>query len=446
VAKISIVGAGYVGLITGLCFSKIGHQVICVDTDQARVNNINAKQAPIFEKNLDRLLDEQIGRRFEATTSLREAVLKTDYTFIAVGTPFKNVEIDLGYVEIACEQIGVILAEKKSSHVVVVKSTVVPGTTNDIVVPILEKASGKKVNEGFVVAMNPEFLREGSAISDFMNPDRIVIGGSSKAARESVKSLYIDAFKEAEFLLTDNCTAEMIKYATNSLLATLISFSNEIGNLCQEIGIDVVDVEKGLAFDHRLSIRTKGRRLKLGAVDYLKAGCGFGGSCFPKDVRALSAHMKKYGTTPFLLDAVLRVNQDQPQRIFELVKIALQSNFERKKILILGCAFKPGTDDIRESPSIKLISLLKGTGAELMFFDPVAEENVVKAVPNIQPIANLQMMIPKVDVVVLMTMWPEFNELELIFRNMTTQPAMIDGRRFLNPDSFTNYFGIGRGI
>ena len=268
--NVSIIGTGYVGLILGACFSEIGHSVTCVDLDDTRVNDINNKIPPIHEAGLQTLLDKNVGINLVATKDLYEAVLNSDYTFITVGTPFKEDYIDLGFIKESVKQIGLALKDKSSYHTVIVKSTVIPRTTLDVVKPIIEKYSKKNIGDDIGLVMNPEFLREGLAIDDFMNPDRIVIGGCDKKASNLVKSLY-DCYFETDYILTDTTTAEMIKYTANSLLATLISFSNEIGNLCANVGIDSKEVEKGVHLDERFSPLVNDKRV-FPSIDVTKSG------------------------------------------------------------------------------------------------------------------------------------------------------------------------------
>ena len=283
--KISIIGTGYVGLVSGLCFGEVKHEVECVDSDPKKVAMINGGEPPIHEDGLEVLLRKLNGVNFRASSDLVGAVNASDLSMIAVGTPFDGEEIDLKYIREVARQIGAALKDKPGYHVVVVKSTVVPGTTNDVVIPILEEATGKKAGRDFGVGMNPEFLREGEAIGDFMQPDRIVLGGIDERTLDVMAQLY-GPFPGVDVVRTDPRTAEMIKYTANSLLATMISFSNEIGNLCASIpGVDVTEVMRGVHLDKRLSpILKDGTRVKPSFTTYLEAGCGFGGSCFTKDL------------------------------------------------------------------------------------------------------------------------------------------------------------------
>jgi UDPglucose 6-dehydrogenase len=443
--NISVIGTGYVGLVSGVCLAEAGHEVICVDIDRQKVDTINNGQAPIYEKGLDALLQKNIGNRLKATTDFASAIMATEISLIAVGTPFKDKAIDLSYVEAVSGQIGAVLSQKESYHVVVVKSTVVPGTTEEVVLPILEKTSGKKAGTDFGVGMNPEFLREGEAVSDFQYPDRIVIGGIDEQSLDVLAALYAP-FKGVDVIRTRPKTAEMIKYTANSLLATMISFSNEIANLCTAIGgIDVVEVMHGVHLDKRLSpILSDGRRIKPGFTTFLEAGCGYGGSCFPKDVDALIAHGKRFDNPMQLLNAVVQINRRQPQQIMALLDKHF-SSMEGKRTAVLGLAFKPGTDDMRESPSIPVIRSLAERGAVVKAYDPVATKNAreILDLSGIQYCNSLESAIEDADAVVLMTRWPEFEGLPQLLERFEKQPLVIDGRRMLDKQRLSRYDGIG---
>ena len=443
--KISVIGTGYVGLVSGVCLAEKGHRVICVDQDRDKVDKINKGISPIYEKGLVELLRKNINHTMSATTDLRSAVLETDLSMIAVGTPFKGEEIDLTYIKEVSRKIGAALKDKTTYHLVVVKSTVVPGTTDEVVLPILEEASGKKAGIAFGVGMNPEFLREGEAIADFFSPDRIVLGGMDERSVEVLEELY-SVFDNVDKLKTNNKTAEMIKYTANSLLATMISFSNEIANLCTAMGgVDVVDVMKGVHLDKRLSpILADGSRLIPSFTTYIEAGCGFGGSCFPKDVKALIAHGKKFGRTMQLLDAVICINERQPGQVISLIK----NNFPTLKginIAVLGLAFKPGTDDMRESPALPVIQELLTCEARIRAYDPVANGEAEKVLGNhnITYCDDLSSAIDGVQAVVLMTRWEEFRDIPHLLAGLDPQPLFIDGRRMLGKNSLARYEGIG---
>lgn len=443
--NVSIIGTGYVGLVSGACLAEKGHRVICVDVDKDKVQKINNAIPPIYEKGLEELLKKSAGKNLYATADIDKAVFDTDLSIIAVGTPFDGERIDLSYIKMAAAQIGTALASKNTYHVVVVKSTVVPGTTDGIVLPILEEASGKKAGKDFGVGMNPEFLREGEAVSDFMAPDRIVLGAIDDKSLNRLEKLY-DKFKGVDVVRTSTRTAEMIKYASNSLLATMISFSNEIGNLCRTIGgIDVVDVMKGIHLDKRLSpILPDGGRIIPTFTTYLEAGCGFGGSCFPKDVKALISHGKSVESPMPLLDAVIRTNESQPQQIISLLK-KHYTNFENLSVAVLGLAFKPGTDDMRESPAIPVVKTLIDNGAKVAAYDPVAKHEALKLFGNeaIRYCDTLSETVDNADAILLITRWDEFLDLPEIIKKKIPQPVVIDGRRMLEKSSIEVYEGIG---
>jgi len=443
--KISIIGTGHVGLVSGVCLAEKGHQVICVDVDQDKVNQINQGTSPIYEKGLEDLLKKNLDSNLRATTEFYRAVIETDLSLIAVGTPFDGRAIDLSFVETVSRQIGKALKDKDTYHVVVVKSTVVPGTTDEVVLPILEETSGKTAGVDFGVGMNPEFLREGEAIQDVMFPDRIVLGGMDHRTIDALDELY-SVFDGADKLRTNNKTAEMIKYATNSLLATMISFSNEIANLCSAIGdIDVVDVMEGVHLDKRLSpIMPGGERIFPGFTSFLEAGCGFGGSCLPKDVRALIAHGKKHDRPMRLLHEVMRINEEQPRKVLSILKNHFH-RLEGLRVTILGLAFKPDTDDMRGSPAIPIIKELSTQGVLIKAYDPVAKNNAQRLFndKNVSFCEDLDDAVQEVHAIVLITRWEEFKKIPDLLRNLDSQPLVIDGRRMLDKRSVARYEGIG---
>ena len=443
--NVSVIGAGYVGMVTGVCLAEKGHKVVCVDMDRSKVDKINQGIAPIYEKGLEELLKNNIHKNLDATIDLNKAVLKTDISIIAVGTPFDGNEIDLSYIEEVSKQIGAAIKEKTAYHMIVVKSTVVPGTTDEVVLPILEEASEKKAGIDFGVGMNPEFLREGEAIDDFMSPDRIVLGGIDERSIDTLEKLY-SVFEGVDKLRTNNKTAEMIKYASNSLLATMISFSNEIGNLCASIGdVDVVEVMQGVHLDKRLSpIMSDGERIVPSFTTYLEAGCGFGGSCFPKDLSALCAYGKKMGESMQLLDAVLKINKEQPRQIILMLKKHFPL-LKRVPIAVLGMAFKPDTDDIRESPAIPVINELLAQEAQLKVYDPVAKCEAEKLFGNNQILFcdDLDKTIKDVDAIIILTRWKEFKNIPDLLNQIDHPPLVIDGRRMLDKNKIKRYEGVG---
>jgi UDPglucose 6-dehydrogenase len=328
--------------------------------------------------------------------------------------------------------------------VVVVKSTVVPGTTDSVVLPTLEQASGKQAGVDFGVGMNPEFLREGVAVTDFMEPDRIVLGGIDERTLDVMDDIY-RVFAGVDVVRTNPRTAEMIKYTSNSLLATMISFANEIGNLSAAIGgIDVTEVMQGVHLDKRLSPITEQGRVTPSFTTYIESGCGFGGSCFPKDVKALIAHGKQQGLPMSLLDAVIQVNADQPEQMIALLK-KHYPGLRDVKVAVLGLAFKPGTDDIRESPAIPVIRRLLDEGAVVSAFDPIAEREMKHEFSEsvVRYAGTVDAAIESVDAILLITRWSEFDELPVKLSVLDNPPLLVDGRRMLDKASVPRYEGIG---
>lgn len=444
--KISVIGTGYVGLVSGVCLAEKGHDVVCVDVDANKVQRINEGIPPIYEDNLEELLKEVLANgKLTATTDLPSAVMNSELSIIAVGTPFDGEEIDLRFIREVSGQIGRVLADKDSYHVVIVKSTVVPGTTEDVVLPLLEEHSGKSAGTDFGVGMNPEFLKEGEAIKDFMNPDRIVLGGIDQKTIDALEQVYA-AFPGTEKISTSPRTAEMIKYAANSLLATLISFSNEIGNLCTSVGgIDVVDVLDGVCKDKRFSpLAEDGSRIVPAMTTYLEAGCGFGGSCFPKDVKALVEYGTQKNSPMNLLRSVIDINTEQPKKLIALICEEF-SKLENLKVAVLGLAFKPGTDDVRESPALIVIEELTRSGASVTAYDPIANQNTKEALPDceVNYVDSLQACIDGCDVVVLVTSWAEFSDLPSLLEKQSEPPLVVDGRRFFESGLIKRYKGIG---
>ncbi|MFQ5975796.1 MAG: UDP-glucose dehydrogenase family protein, partial [Candidatus Hydrothermarchaeales archaeon] len=364
--------------------------------------------------------------RIKASTNLRQAVLESDISFICVGTPSGLLDyIDLKYIEKVSLEIGKALNEKDGYHIVVVKSTVVPGTTEHSVVPTLENHSGKKCGTDFGVCMNPEFLREGKAIDDFLNPDRIIIGCSDERSTKTLKELY-SGFKST-LMETDPKTAEMIKYATNSFLVTKISFINEIGNICKQLGIDVYEVARGLAMDSRVSPR------------FLNAGIGFGGSCFPKDVKALVGKAKEVYYRPIVLNAAMELNETQALRLVELLE-KKAGPLKGVDVVVLGLAFKPGTDDMREAPSLKIIHSLLKKGARLHLADPEALNEAEKILGRHEMInyySSPDEAVTKGSYILIVTDWDEFKK-EDLYRGK----VVIDGRRIEEAKAADDYEGV----
>jgi UDPglucose 6-dehydrogenase/GDP-mannose 6-dehydrogenase len=443
--KLSIVGTGYVGLVTGVCLADKGHQVVCVDVDEDKVQQINAGKTPFYEPGLAVLLAKNVvAGRLYATTGLEQAVRESDLTLIAVGTPFNRDTIDLTFVRKCAAQVGVALRAKNAYHVVVVKSTVVPGTTDGVVRPILEKESGKVVGRDLGLGMNPEFLSEGEAVHDFMQPDRIVLGGIDERTRDSLAMVY-RSFEGVPVLRTTNKTAEMIKYVSNALLATLISFSNEIGNLCSDLGgVDCVDVMEGVHLSHYLMPVTENGRVRAPIASFVAAGCGFGGSCLPKDVKALIACGNGAESRMGLLKEVIRINEDQPRRMIQLLKERV-ADLRGVWVAVLGLAFKPDTDDLRESPAIRLIDLLLNEGAQVLAYDPVAMPAARKTFADwqITYCESLEEAVRRASALVLVTSWKEFEEIPELMSKLGRDPVLLDSRRQLDRHKIKNYLGVG---
>jgi UDPglucose 6-dehydrogenase len=405
--KLTVIGTGYVGLVTGACFAKLGHTVTCVDVDTTKVELINNGQTPIYEPGLEDLL-QTYAHNLHATTDATTAIYQSDITFICVGTPsHKDGSIDLTYIQNSAAQIGKILRNLPGWHLIVIKSTVVPGTTDTTVRHLLETNSNKHANTDFGLAMNPEFLREGNAIHDFLTPDRIVIGVSDQKTADTLRHLYTGF--TCPIIETSLSAAEMIKYASNAFLATKVSYINEIGNLCKTLNIDTYQVAEGMGYDHRI-----GRA-------FLDAGIGWGGSCFPKDIDALLAWVKDHHTTAPIITATRTVNQNQPLRLIPLLQKHVPK-LKGKTIGLLGLAFKPQTDDIRESRAIPIATELLKHGAFIKAYDPQAMNNFKTLFPTIEYCTHPQEVLNS-DAVLITTKWEEFSSLDF------TGKIVIDGRR-----------------
>jgi UDPglucose 6-dehydrogenase len=439
--RIAVIGTGYVGLVSGACFAELGHDVTCVDTDAEKVAKISSGVPPIHEEGLPELVARHIGGRLRATLDLRDAIANSDMSVIAVGTPLRDGGIDLGFIRTVAGQIGSALREIGHYHVVVVKSTVVPGTTEDTVLPILEATSGKKAGEHFGVGMNPEFLTEGEAVGDFLRPDRIVLGGIDDRSIETMAGAY-EAFADVPVVRTNPRSAEMIKYASNTLLATMISLSNELANLSAAIGdVDIPTVMKGVHLSRYLT-DAEGRTAPL--ASFLYPGCGYGGSCLPKDTRALVSQGTGLGVPMRVLEAVDRVNRAQPQKMLDMLRRHFPT-LEGLRVGVLGLAFRPGTDDMRESPAIPLITQLAGEGAEIRAFDPIATDSAsaVFAGLNIKLCEDISEAVQDVDAVLLVTRWDDFADLPGLLAQQPAPPLLVDGRRMIDPQAVPRYDGIG---
>jgi UDPglucose 6-dehydrogenase/GDP-mannose 6-dehydrogenase len=442
--RIAILGVGYVGLVTGACFADAGHEVTCVDVDAGRVDAINRGECPIFEPGLPELLARTVGRTLSATLDAAGAIARSDITFIAVGTPFDGERIDLSQIDEAARIIGRALRAMPDYHVVVVKSTVVPGTTDSRVRPILERESGKRAGADFGLGMNPEFLTEGEALDDFRLPDRIVCGGIDTRTQDVLAAVY-ESF-DAPLIRTNNATAELIKYASNALLATLISFSNELANLATAVGgIDATEVMRGVHASRYLSTPLDDGRVVVPPISsFLLAGCGFGGSCLPKDVAALAAHGAAAGVPMRMMRAVLDVNATQHQKMIELAHKHLPS-LAGRRVTVLGVAFRPDTNDTRESPAIPIVKSLLAEGAQVIVYDPAAGAEAARLFGTAVSVApTLDAAVADAEAILIVTRWREFERLPDLLSTLGRNPVVIDGRRMLLPSSVQRYEGIGR--
>ena len=439
--KVAVIGTGYVGLVSAAGLAEMGHEVTCVDIDPERVAMVERGAAPIHEPGLDDLLTANRDR-IGATTDLGAAVNGADLTLICVGTPSRpDGSIDLSFVERAARQVGEALAGKTRFHAVVVKSTVVPGSTDTVVLPAVAGASGRTVGVDIGVGVNPEFLTEGQAVDDFLRPDRIVIGGDPGTV-EVLRRLY-EPFAGVPVIATSTRNAEMIKYASNALLATAISFANEIADLGSAIGdIDVAEVMAGVHASRYLTTTlADGERIRAGLAPYLEAGCGYGGSCLPKDVAALISRGLSARIPMPLLTAVATVNRQRADRLIALVGDGLGS-LEGKKVTVLGIAFKPDTDDTRDSPAFPVLRRLVEAGAEVTVHDPVVGPGAVAGFPDVEHTHDLDTAVKGADAVVIVTRWSDYLDLPTLLDDPA--PLVVDGRRMLDPNSVSRYRGIGR--
>jgi UDPglucose 6-dehydrogenase len=429
--NITVIGAGYVGLVTGVCFADLGNRVVCVDINEKKVEGLRQGVLPIYEPGLEELVTRNVrAGRLSFTTSYAEALKETEFAFIAVGTPEGvDGEADLRYVALAARS----TAEVMEHPIIIVNKSTVPVGTGDWVADIIHDHRNNGVD--FAVVSNPEFLREGSAINDFMHPDRIVLGSLNREAAEKVAQLYLPL--RTTIMITDLRTAEMIKYASNAFLATRISFINEIAAVCEALGADVKEVATGMGYDKRIGHA------------FLNAGVGYGGSCFPKDVKALAHMAESKGRHPQLLHAVMEINTRQCQAAVLKLEEAL-GNLEGKTIGLLGLAFKPNTDDMREAPSTHIAHMLRAAGAHVRGYDPVAMEVAARTTPDVELMDDPYTLAEGCDALVVVTEWNEFKNLDLArIRDSMNQPVLIDGRNIYEPEAMVelgfHYRGMGRG-
>ncbi|MBI2941184.1 MAG: UDP-glucose/GDP-mannose dehydrogenase family protein [Chloroflexi bacterium] len=430
-AEICVIGVGYVGLVTGTCFADLGNDVICLDVDEAKIDKLRGGHLPIFEPGLEELLQRnaQAGRlRF--TTDYAEALARAEFVFIAVGTPSGvDGEADLRHVRAAAERIAVLVHRP----LILINKSTVPIGAGDWVTTIVQRSQPEPIP--FAVVSNPEFLREGSAVHDFLAPDRIVLGSADPEAARRVAELY--APLKTPMVITDIRTAEMIKYASNSFLATKISFMNEIATICEPLGADVKMVARGMGHDRRIG------------PHYLDAGLGWGGSCFGKDVRALEFMAATHGCHPQLLRAVMEINRDQRHRLIQKLRGALGGSLDRMEIGVLGLSFKPNTDDMRDAPSLTVIHQLQREGARVRAYDPAAMPVAARLLHEVYLAANPYEAATGADAVVICTEWNEFKQLDLPrLRGLMLRPVVVDGRNMYEPERMRElgfvYHCVGR--
>jgi UDPglucose 6-dehydrogenase len=426
--NVSIVGSGYVGTTVGACLADLGNDVWNIDIDESIVAALNSGESPIHEPGLDELVAEHAGSRFRASTSY-DVLPETDVTMLAIQTPSNpDGGIDLSAVEAGVRAIGEALGSTEGYHLVVVKSTVVPGTTDERLVPRLESASGRTVGEDLGVAVNPEFQREGAAVEDFMHPDKIVLGTGSERATAVLRELYEPLVSgETTLVETGRREAEMVKYANNAFLAAKVSLINDLGNICKEFDVDAYEVADALGADDRIGAR------------FLRSGVGWGGSCFPKDIRAIRHAAREAGYEPAMLDAAVTVNEEQPRRLLSLLDEHV--DVEGRRIAVLGLAFKPGTDDIRNSRAIPVLEGLRDRGAEVVAYDPVAAANMREQFPDIEYADSAPAALADAHGAVVVTDWDEFGALDDAFDAMAT-PVVVDGRRVVSRREDITYEGL----
>ena len=431
--NICVVGVGYVGIITAACFADLGNKVVALDIDEEKVAGLKEGKMPIYEPGLKELVDRNVlANRIEFTSSYEEGLKDAEFVFIAVGTPSGvDGEADLQYVAASARSI----ADHIKEGLIIINKSTVPVGTGDWVADIVREQNPEAGD--FAVVSCPEFLREGSAIGDFMQPHRIVVGSLDEEAAEKVARLHLPL--RAPIVVTDLRTAEMIKYASNAFLATKISFINEIANICEDLGADVMEVSNGMGFDARIG------------QSFLNAGIGYGGSCFPKDVKALAYMAEKSGRHPQLLHSVMDINSDRRVMAVEQVKSMLGGDDLKGKVIgMLGLSFKPNTDDMRDAPSVTMANLLLEAGAVVKALDPIAMEEAAKLLPAVEMVDSPYTMAEGCDLLMVNTEWNEFRQLDLkrIHKSMKT-PLLFDGRNIYDPKKMKQlgftYRGVGRG-
>lgn len=432
--RVTMVGTGYVGLVSGACFADFGHQVICVDKDAGKIERLHQGIMPIFEPGLEDLVASNVkAGRLSFTTDLSEAVKDADTVFIAVGTPSRRGDghADLSYVEQAAREI----AEHMQGYTVVVNKSTVPVGTGDLVQAIMSEVNPKG---DFAVVSNPEFLREGAAIGDFKRPDRVVVGTEDERARQVMRELYRPLFlNETPILFTDRRTSELIKYAANAFLAVKIAYINEMADLCEQVGANVQEVARGIGLDNRIGKK------------FLNAGPGYGGSCFPKDTLALMRTAQEAHAPVTIVEATVASNSNRKKRMAGKIIEACGGDVAGKTIGILGLTFKPNTDDMRDSPSLDIVPALLAAGAKVKAYDPEGMEEAKKELTGIEMVGGPYEVADNADAIVILTEWDQFRALD--FERIATQmrkPVMVDLRNVYNPDDLRQdgftYVSIGR--
>ena len=429
--KLCMIGTGYVGLVSGTCFADIGNEVVCVDKDEKKIKKLNQGSSPIYEPGLDELIKKNfLAKRLRFTTNLKDAINSSDIIFICVGTPTKkgSLKVELSFVFKCTKDI---LRFSKKKKIIVTKSTVPVGTGDEI-----EKIL-KKRKKNFSIISNPEFLREGEAIRDFRYPDRVVIGSNDKNGFKIMKKLYLPSInKGTKFITTTRRGAELIKYASNAFLATKITFINEVANLCEKSGVNIEDVSLGMGSDNRIGSR------------FLRAGPAYGGSCFPKDTKGLVSAADKYKINLSVVKSVIKSNQERVNLLTQRIHKILGSNLKNKKISFLGVTFKPNTDDMRDSTSLKMIPYLCKKGAKVNYYDPSGEKKEFKKIKNCKYTKNIKSNCSGADLIVLLTEWDEFKSLD--FKKIVKNGKLIiyDLRNLYSAEEMKKnkikYFSVGR--
>lgn len=446
--NLGVIGAGYVGLTTGICLSTLGHKIFIYDKLENKIQKIKEKVMPFFEEGLQELLEKTISsENLKATNYIDELTTNTDGCFICVGTPsLENNSIDLSHILNATQLIAEsINKNSKKNYVIIIRSTVIPTTTRKKILPLIKEVLGEQL---FGLCVMPEFLREGQALTDFMNPDKIVIGSFDDYSQNFAEKIFEKFKTEANIITTNPETAEMIKYTNNAFFSTLISFSNEIANISEKItNVDSFEVLTALISDKRITSKFNKEKIIPELDKYLIPGCGFGGSCFPKDVKAILEYAESNKVKTPLLKAVLEINSERPNRIISLAESILHT-LKGKRISVLGLTFKPNTDDIRSSPSLAAISLLKNKGAKIFGYDPMLSKNPnhENTIVDITLSNNIEECLENSDLAILFTKWPEFRSLDGKFlKKHMKNPVIIDGRGFLDQTKFekNTYYKIG---